>query len=457
MKRISLLCLSLFLCILLTVFTFSSCTNSSDSNNSKTSASNQSDIQRPNTNQPSSPAYTITSISPIHNGLARFKTSENKYGYMDINGNVVIEPIYTSAQEVFDENAARVCKDDMYLLIDRKGNTLCELGSDVKGIGSFKNGYIWVSTIKETLSKNISVLTYYNEKGGKAFSIEDVDYVEKFSSFNEYGYALVDVYTDSWYQSQYSRVIDTQGNFVDFIPENTYITTINGNYVITVNRIGEMMSYLKYIDFSNKKLLSAENITDLQVNIKKLTNTDRNGRDIYSCTDRGTTANTDKCNMYLLLNGNNILMNLYDIPEFKDVAFFKAIECGTYNNKTYYTVYLTNKSGVAFSSVIDENGNMIIAPTKNFSLGYSYDKTVNYFIHKYYQAYSFSAGLCKAKDPETGLFGFIDLNGKWVIEPQYKNVTDFSEYNGEAYAVVDETMIINSKGKVVFTAKQTDS
>lgn len=450
MKKLFISFLSLFTILILTAFCFVGCSNSSDSSENKPSGGNQS-------NKPQTPQYNITSISECYDGLARFQTSDGKYGYMDVNGNVVIEPIYSSAQKDFDEKAALVSKDGTEMLIDRNGNVLVKFDFEFEAIGDFENGFIWVETTEETISKNVSVMNYYNERGKKVFSIENVDHVKEFSSFNEYGYALVDVYTDSWYQSQYSRVIDTQGNFVDFIPENTYITTINGNYVVTVNRIGEMMASLKYIDFKNKKLLSVENITDLRVNITKLINSDCNGCDIYSCTAQGTTANTDKCNMYLLLNGNTILMNLYNIPEFKDVAFFKAIECGVYNNKTYYTVYLTNKSGVAFSSVIDENSNIIISPTKEFSLGYSYDKTVNYLTHKYYQAYSFSTGLCKAKDPQTGLFGFIDLQGNWVIQPQYKNVTDFSEYNGEAYAVVDGVTIINRKGDIVFTAKQDNS
>ena len=105
---------------------------------------------------------------------------------------------------------------------------------------------------------------------------------------------------------------------------------------------------------------------------------------------------------------------------------------------------------------MDADGNILISPTTNYNLSYSYKKG-SYSTETIYVAYPFSAGLCKAKDTETDLFGFIDLNGNWVIEPQYKNVTDFSEYNGEAYAVVDETTIINSKGKVVFTAKETNS
>ena len=173
MQRISFLCLSLFLCILLTVFTFSSCTNSSDSNNSKPSGSKQSDMQRPNTNNPSSPAYTITSIAPVHNGLARFKTSEGKYGYMDINGNVVIEPIYESAPQSFD-TLALVTKDGKQHFINRNGKIVySETGNEVD-ILTFSNGLFGVETKKSTIEEAMSlakaeILADYYDGPLKAF------------------------------------------------------------------------------------------------------------------------------------------------------------------------------------------------------------------------------------------------------------------------------------------------
>ena len=118
---------------------------------------------------------------------------------------------------------------------------------------------------------------------------------------------------------------------------------------------------------------------------------------------------------------------------------------------------MQNQNGVAFYSVIDENGQILISPTKQYKLGNSYTEKSGMVTLTRYNAYSFSAGLCKAKDSETGLFGFIDLQGNWVIEPQYKNVSDFSEYGNEAYAVVDDVTIINQKGEIIFTAKQTNS
>ena len=56
------------------------------------------------------------------------------------------------------------------------------------------------------------------------------------------------------------------------------------------------------------------------------------------------------------------------------------------------------------------------------------------------------------KDEKTGLYGYIDKNGNWVIQPTYRSVSDFSG-GADGVAIVDNKAIINSKGEVVFSLK----
>lgn len=450
MKKFLISVVSILTTLILAVFCCIGCSNSSKNNSSKNNPSDN-----PN-KKPQESEYNIISISEFYNGLARFKTYDGKYGYMDVNGKVVIEPIYTSAQIDFDENVALVSKDGTEMLIDRKGNVIKEFDFDFTAIGTFENGFIWIETKEETISKNIPVMNYYNEKGEKSFSVNNVSHWQSYSSFNEYGYAFV--CEDNLY-----RLIDRYGNIPDFIPQNLYIVNAYGNY-ITLGIDGNYISGpMYYIDYQNQKLISAQDISISLTSIIELKNSDANGNKIYSCTSKYSTPNadsliSDKCNMLALITKNEILIKLQDI--FTDAAYFKAIECGVYNNKTYYTIYMKNQNGVAFYSVIDENGQVLISPTKKYELGYSYSEKVNSYLSltlTRYQAYAFSSGLCKAKDSETGLFGFIDLQGNWVIQPLYDSVTDFSEHNGSAYAIVNGTTIINNKGEIVFSAQQTNS
>ena len=199
MKKLFITMASVLTILILTTFCFVGCSNSTDSSEHKPSDKHN--------DKPESFQYDITEISAFYNGWARFQTTGGMYGYMDVNGKVVIEPIYTSAQEDFDENAALVSKDGTEMLIDRNGNILTQFNFDFDAIGTFENGFIWVQTEEETISKNVPVMTYYNEKGQKVFSINNVSHLEElgdlglfcevvnhsisYSSFNQYGYAFV--------------------------------------------------------------------------------------------------------------------------------------------------------------------------------------------------------------------------------------------------------------------------
>lgn len=480
MKRISILFLSLFLCILLTVFTFSSCSNSADSNNSKPSSSKQSTTQRPNTstststssntnntNQPSSPAYTITSISSVHNGLARFKTSEGKYGYMDVNGNTVIEPIYESAPESFD-TLALVEKSGKQHFINRSGNIVySETGNEVD-ILMFSNGLFGVETKQSTISGDVHTISYYDEKGHLKFSLNNASQAYSYfadggkmipktmSCFNEDGYAIINISDPKDYYHPVHKIIDKRGNFVNFngLSNDYSIYEQFGNYAVLNSSLGDSI----YIDYKNQTVIESdfdffplkntyhENLSNdyiaLYKNYSNFHNTgNAGGYGLKTCT--------------AIIHQNKVLIDFQNVPEFGG-AEVRTISHAEHNGKHYFTILLESKSNVLFHALMDADSNILISPTTNYNLSYSY-KTGDILPKTIYVTYPFSAGLCKAQDTVTGLFGFVDLNGNWIIEPQYKNVTDFSEYNGEAYAVVDEETIINSKGKVVFTAKQTDS
>ena len=89
-------------------------------------------------------------------------------------------------------------------------------------------------------------------------------------------------------------------------------------------------------------------------------------------------------------------------------------------------------------------------PTNDIRIGYEYKEESTTYT-KRYTTYTFYAGLCKAQDTTTSLYGYIDLQGNWVIQPLYNSVTDFSGEGDDAVAVVNNNTIINRKGEVIFT------
>ena len=147
-----------------------------------------------------------------------------------------------------------------------------------------------------------------------------------------------------------------------------------------------------------------------------------------------------------------------EIPELAAASTITDVAYSKINGKEYFTLHLLSSNRVEFSAVIDTEGNVVISPTSKYVVAEKYQEVLNSIMSATrYAAYSFSEnGLCKAKDAQTGLYGFIDINGEWVIQPQYKSVTDFSD-GEDSVAIVDDNTIINSKGEIIFTPVTPDT
>ena len=126
------------------------------------------------------------------------------------------------------------------------------------------------------------------------------------------------------------------------------------------------------------------------------------------------------------------------------------------DGNTYFTIYMKNQDGVYFSAVIDEKGTVILAPTESLSFVTSerqysiFGGQTIYYEEDMYIPNTFNNGLCAAKDTKTGLYGYIDIYGNWVIEAKYNSVTDFYGTGIDAVATVDGNTVINQSGEVLY-------
>ncbi len=84
------------------------------------------------------------------NGLCPFMTIDEKWGAIDTNGNVVIEPLYRNAP-YFSEDVALVvdAKTEKLLLINRSGKTIKELSDEIRRPSVFASGYAVVRIDEE--------------------------------------------------------------------------------------------------------------------------------------------------------------------------------------------------------------------------------------------------------------------------------------------------------------------
>ncbi len=96
------------------------------------------------------------------------------------------------------------------------------------------------------------------------------------------------------------------------------------------------------------------------------------------------------------------------------------------------TVILQSPDGVYFFGMFDVQGNVVMEPQRNIA----FEKEISIFCQE----------LCPAKDEATGLWGYINPQGNWVLQPQYGAA---SRFDAEGYAVVDHQTIINTRGEVI--------
>lgn len=127
----------------------------------------------------------LKKIYSFNNGLAKFQIYDGnyKYGYIDTNGNVAIEPIYSSCSD-FKYGMAEITENEytsyfkVLKLIDKSGNIVFELGVDnIHTIGQISNGYVAVETQSEEFTGYVYTVTYYSVPDLKAVaSFENARY-----------------------------------------------------------------------------------------------------------------------------------------------------------------------------------------------------------------------------------------------------------------------------------------
>ena len=132
--------------------------------------------------------------------------------------------------------------------------------------------------------------------------------------------------------------------------------------------------------------------------------------------------------------------NVWDI-DFTAIESFQGASKWQYipsvqNNDLGYlaAVRLQNSNGTLYYSVIDSEGNVLLEPQQDIAFPG--------WVHV------FCLNLCPAEDVESGLWGYIDPYGNWVIQPQYSSAGRFSE---DGYAVINNKIVIDTTGKVVLS------
>ena len=367
----------------------------------------------------------------FYNGLAAVVKGENQKGYIDTTGKEVIPCMYSSITTIMDTLAWVTTTDGVEQMINAKGEVVYTSTGKEVAKGYYQNGLFWVETKEEKLSGNVHTMTYYNEKGEVAFSVENAKHVEAKlgnSNFDSDGYAVVQLKNGvNWW-------INSDGNIVDHTFTGLAAPSINqreGNvYVI---------DHSPYYISSDKKTCFSVGSNLLHL-----------GENYYCSLGDPVTKFSGINFLYDFGQGTNKNYLFFKLVEELEGASVMSMTDQKIDGTDAFVLNLHSNSGVGFMAVVDFNGNMLVDPVKAWIGEPIYhDQLVTFLVG--YSINPVCAGFMKAQDQDTQLYGYMDMTGTWVIPAQYEKVTDFQGEGDAAIAIVNGNTIINRKGEVLYT------
>ena len=343
--------------------------------------------------------YTNSALLVSFNeGLAAVVV-ENKYGYIDENYQVIIEPKFDSARN-FKDGVAIVSINDKFGFIDKSGEFVIKPKYDsakqfklevslVSLDGKFgfinKTGELvtpihfeWAEEFNHHLARVMldREFFYINKTGEKTFSHTDL--------LTEQDRDPEDIFpTPKQYPIGYTGFVNSNNKYViDTLFDRACHFSCGWALVKLEPGIGLSAPRYTYIDTSGKALMPPILM------------------DAKPFSEDLAAVKFDKLWGYINTSGEIVIQ-----PEFAIVRDFHEGLASA-----------SSQAGHGNAGFIDSTGEFVIPPT-------------------FYSTMDFHEGLAVVRN-EKGKYGFIDKSGKIVIEPQYGHAYDFFE--GIANCMIDK-------------------
>lgn len=332
------------------------------------------------------------------------KTEEGyRYGYIDINGKMLLELEYNEIQRITD-----VKENDIYLIAAKNGQ-----------YGLFKNKEQVIGNEYQSITYNQTDETLILQKT-KKFGVANLD-----------GKIIIPV--------EYKQ-IDSIGMYI-------YATNENGKENVYTKEGTEIQAD------SNIAILETSN-----ENFKiKIDNT--NGT-VYSIIDKNDNTITKQNYSYIeYLSDDNFIVSLEgkigvinSNNEIKIDIKYDSIE--KLQNTDFITTTLAKDKT---TQIYDKNINKLCdLPNANIVIEKEYIKIYNDEVTKYF---SLSGKEISNKEAlkgnkifatsNNGKWGFVDSNGNILLDYQYEKATDLNEYGFAGIKLDGKWGVVNSEGKVI--------
>ncbi len=312
----------------------------------------------------------------------------NLYGFMDIDGNFVIPPKYYSALN-FNNGLACVNDGSKWLYIDVDDNVIIDNinGENITKINNFYDKIVPVSI------NNIEGDYMLNKEGDILLSPNNIPY---FYWHTDVGQNLINVFSDYNY-TQYIKTIDLNGNELVNIANPVYLVNKDGIGFYKTNNTdyGRLNAKTTYISDNYPpydKGFGSFGVYDIHNN-KKITSDLFQSISMFSDENIAVITliyNGDVC---IIDTNGNIVVN---ISEKLSLDNSKIINVKGIDNNQILIDYYSPQNDI----IVDTSGN-IICDSYNIVDVYHNDIAII---------------------TKNNKFGYIDLSGNIILEPEYSFV-----------------------------------
>lgn len=383
-------------------------------------------------------------------GYTVLKPAKGGWVVADINGNIVYDEFrshklgYNYNISIFDNIVIYKQSNGTTLFINVENGIIFEVPESAS-CSTISEGRFFIKETEENLDGSQHYITCYDTSFNELFKIEAVDV----SVYKQDHAFILDEDKKLW-------IIDKDGKKIDWnfsvIEESYYFYELYSWYKDPVLEYIEGI-YVGDIDFNFQDFGTGMVTTDIALEYAFRASPDseiefdresiRNailwadgyvgwfdsevGDDFIANQQVVAINDYDKALIYKY-NAEDYI-HVKDIPEFSSAAEWHIGK----HSENAMCVVLESINGVAFSAIIDADGNVLCQPTKDivFFSGGSY----NHYSGLDERCY-FSEGLCPAFSVEKSAWGYIDKSGNWIIEPLYQYISPFN--NGYATVVLSE-------------------
>lgn len=347
--------------------------------------------------------------------------SKDKWGYIDQNGSVVVEPIFLEAED-FHDGLAKVKTETRYGFIDNRG--VFVIPPTWRTANDFSGG---IAKVYDGMDG------YIDTKGRLLFKLQKglvgEDYKDGLIAFSDHGHI--------GYLNLQGQVViaplfpDREGDAIESMPVyiNNYGTIGNMSNLDKGVSFSEDLAVIRYNDVYKK---SPDHVTI----ITHCGYIDKRGNIVIPLTFRETKPFSEGRAYVQMYDASGVKWGLID--KSGKLIFGPFSNCANppiYFSEGLCTVYLSGKVGV-----INLDGNFVIPLGKFLSIG------------------NYSEGLAivgQRVDNGQILYGYMNKVGDIVIAPQFQNAEDF--HNGLARIYDSQSGLIgyvNTKGNYVWKAEK---